>query len=147
MDLSGIKFNMNLDFPALILLLIFLLGLYVLWKTQKAKNGFDFSDMLRDDSGKPSSSRLAVFVCLGVSTWAIMYMLVTNKGIIDTWIFVAYIAIWSGAKVAEKGIEAYLEKRGLGGSDEDKEPPRPPRPRPRPSSKPTPDVSDEEPAH
>lgn len=147
MDLSGIKFNMNLDFPALILLLIFLLGLYVLWKTQKAKNGFDFSDMLRDDSGKPSSSRLAVFVCLGVSTWAIMYMLVTNKGIIDTWIFVAYIAIWSGAKVAEKGIEAYLEKRGIGSGDEDKEPPRPPRPRPRPSSKPTPDVSDEEPAH
>jgi hypothetical protein len=147
MDLSGIKFNMNLDFPALILLLIFLLGLYVLWKTQKAKNGFDFSDMLRDDSGKPSSSRLAVFVCLGVSTWAIMYMLVTNKGIIDTWIFVAYIAIWSGAKVAEKGIEAYLEKRGIGGGDEDREPPRPPRPRPRPSSKPTQDVSDEEPAH
>ena len=112
-NLTGLVFDLKLDFPALILLLIFLLGLYVLWKTQKADNGFDFSEMLRDDSGKPSSSRLAVFVCLAVSTWAIMYMLITNKGVIDTWIFIAYVAIWSGAKVAERFIDGYLQNRGI----------------------------------
>lgn len=112
-SLTGLVFDLKLDFPALILLLIFLLGLYVLWKTQKADNGFDFSEMLRDDSGKPSSSRLAVFVCLAVSTWAIMYMLITNNGVIDTWIFIAYVAIWSGAKVAERFIDGYLQNRGI----------------------------------
>lgn len=112
-NLTGLVFDLKLDFPALILLLIFLLGLYVLWKTQKADNGFDFSEMLRDDSGKPSSSRLAVFVCLAVSTWAIMYMLITNNGVIDTWIFIAYVAIWSGAKVAERFIDGYLQNRGI----------------------------------
>jgi hypothetical protein len=112
-NLTGLAFDLKLDFPAFILLLIFLLGLYVLWKTQKADNGFDFSEMLRDDSGKPSSSRLAVFVCLAVSTWAIMYMLITNKGVIDTWIFIAYVAIWSGAKVAERFIDGYLANRGI----------------------------------
>ena len=112
-NLTGLVFDLKLDFPAFILLLIFLLGLYVLWKTQKADNGFDFSEMLRDDNGKPSSSRLAVFVCLAVSTWAIMYMLITNKGVIDTWIFIAYVAIWSGAKVAERFIDGYLQNRGI----------------------------------
>ena len=112
-NLTGLVFDLKLDFPAFILLLIFLLGLYVLWKTQKADNGFDFSEMLRDDSGKPSSSRLAVFVCLAVSTWAIMYMLITNNGVIDTWIFIAYVAIWSGAKVAERFIDGYLQNRGI----------------------------------
>lgn len=155
MDLAGVKFNINLDFPAVILLLIFLLGLYVLWKTQSADNDFDFSDMLRDDNGKPSSSRLAVFVCLAVSTWAIMYMLVTTKGIIDTWIFVSYVAIWSGAKVAERGIDAYLNKNGLPNGNGGVAP-TPLTPAPRPKPKPAPrkteadaaEGSDEdEPAH
>lgn len=96
------------DFPALILLIILALGGWVLWKTQKnPDNDFDFSDMLRDEFNKPSAFRLAIFVCLGVSTWAIMYMLVNNKGKIDAWIFIAYMAIWSGAKVADKLVDAY----------------------------------------
>jgi hypothetical protein len=149
MDLAGVKFNIDLDFPAVILMLIFLLGLYVLWKTQNADNDFDFSDMLRDDSGKPSSSRLAVFVCLAVSTWSIMYMLVTTKGVIDTWIFVAYVAIWSGAKVAERGIDAYLNKTGLPNGNGGVVPvPMPaPRSKPRPAPRKADDSDEDEPAH
>lgn len=99
----------NFDFPALVLVIILVLGGWILWKTQRDPgNKFDFTDMLRDEGGKPSAYRLAIFVCLAVSTWVIMYATIATKGAIDTWIFVWYIAIWSGAKVAEKGIEAYV---------------------------------------
>lgn len=142
---------MDLDFPATVLLLVFLLGLYVLWKTHRRLD-FDFSEMLRDEAGKPSSSRLAVFVCLAVSTWAIMYMLVTRKGLIDTWIYISYVAIWSGAKVAERGIDAYLTRGAPGYNvnndydDRDRDRPRPlPRPRPRPRPR-TNNADDEPPA-
>jgi hypothetical protein len=108
-------FNHNVDLPAAILLIIFALMAYVLYKTQASdKNNFDFADMLRDDlSNKPSSSRLAMFVCLGISTWAIMYILITKKGDIDTWLFIAYVGIWSGAKVAEKGMDMFLASKGV----------------------------------
>jgi hypothetical protein len=105
----GTQWLAMLDFPAVVLGLIFILGIWVLWQTQKdPKNNFDFTDMLRDENGKPSAYRLAIFVCLAVSTWAIMYMVIATEGKLDTWIFVWYIAIWSGAKVAEKAIEAYM---------------------------------------
>lgn len=65
--------------------------------------------MLRDDDGKPSAFRLAIFVCLAVSTWVIMYI-VLKTNTIDTWIYVTYIAIWSGAKVAETALIAYSGK-------------------------------------
>jgi hypothetical protein len=100
----------NLDMPAMVLLMIFVLGLYVLFRTQKSNATFDFADMLRDELGKPSAFRLAIFVCLAISSWAIMYMLVKAGGTIDPWIYVAYITVWSGAKVAEKALDAYSGK-------------------------------------
>jgi hypothetical protein len=99
--------SQNIDMPAIALLIIFVLGIYVLNRTQKSNNAFDFADMLRDEGGKPSAFRLAIFVCLAISSWAIMYMLVKTNGSIDTWIYVAYISVWSGAKVAEKALDAY----------------------------------------
>lgn len=105
------EYLMNmLDFPAVVLLLIMALGAYVLWQTQSSPhNDFDFSDMLRDDGGRPSSARMAVFVCLAISSWAVMYMLIHSKGQIDTWVFLGYCGIWSGAKIVEKAIDAYRE--------------------------------------
>lgn len=104
----------NIDFPAVVLIAILVLGLWVLWKTQQDKNNdFNFEDMLRDDNGKPSAYRLAIFVCLAVSTWVVMYLTIVTQGKLDTWIFAWYIAVWSGAKVAEKGIEAYASRGGV----------------------------------
>ena len=101
-----------IDFPAIILLLIVLMGAYVLYKTQSSENNnFDFSDMLRDDKNKPSALRLGIFVCLAISSWAIMYLIVSTQSI-DTWVLVAYMAIWSGAKVAEKLVDAYAISKG-----------------------------------
>lgn len=107
----------NIDFPAVVLIIILVLGLWVLWKTQQdVNNDFNFEDMLRDDCGKPSAYRLAIFVCLAVSTWVLMYSTIAAHGNLDTWMFAWYIAVWSGAKVAEKGIEAYAA-RGTGQSN------------------------------
>jgi len=107
----GLWAKTNLDFPAVILLLILVLGLWVLLKTQRnPNNNFNFADMLRDDTGKPSAYRLAIFVCLAVSTWAMMYMAIATQGKLDPAIFAWYITVWSGAKVAEKGIEAYMSR-------------------------------------
>lgn len=119
------NWDLRIDFPGLVLVAILLLMFWIMWRAQKADNGLDFAEMLKDDSGKASSSRLAAFVALAISSWAVMYILVTRKGEIDTWLLVAYVAIWSGAKVAEKALEAYVPgARGL--------PPAPPAPPPAP---------------
>ncbi len=97
----------KLDIATAAMLGVMVLGAWILWKVQKDKdNNFDFEDMLRDDFGKPSAFRLAVFVSLAVSTWVIMYI-VLNTNSVDSWIFVSYLAIWSGSKVAESAVNAY----------------------------------------
>jgi hypothetical protein len=102
----------DLDIATVILLLILLMGGWVLWRVQRDKsNGFDFSEMLLDDTGKPSAFRLAIFVSLAVSTWVIMYI-VLKKNDLDIWMFVTYLGIWSGAKVAETAITAYAQSKG-----------------------------------
>ncbi len=107
--------GLTLDIPAVVLLAVLLLGMWVLWRTQRSAD-FDFADMLRDAEGKASSSRLAMFVCLAVSSWGFMYMLITRQGVMETWLFLGYAGIWSGTKVAEKGIDAYMTKQGVNSS-------------------------------
>lgn len=127
------NWNLSMDFPGLVLVAVLLLMLWVLWRAHSADNGLNFAEMLQDESGKASSSRLAMFICLAISSWAIMYILLTRKGEIDTWLFVCYVGIWSGAKVAEKAFDAYNASRGGLPSPV----PRPaPAPSPRPSPKP-----------
>ena len=111
----------HLDIATGILLLILFLGGWVLWKVQANRdNDFRFEEMLRDDDGKPSAFRLAIFVCLAVSTWVIMYI-VLKTNTLDTWMFVTYVAIWSGAKVAETALNAYAGKRSSNYGQNDEE--------------------------
>ena len=108
------KFLSTLDIATTILLLLLCLGVWVLWNVQKnPSNEFDFEEMLRDESGKPSAFRLTIFVSLAVSTWIIMFI-VLNTNALDTWMFVTYLGIWSGAKVAETAIIAYAARGGSG---------------------------------
>lgn len=112
-DLIKILYN-DFDIATVILFLILFLGGWILWTIQKrGNNNFNFEEMLRDEDGKPSSFRLAVFVSLAVSTWIIMYI-VLKTNTLDTWMFVTYLGIWSGAKVAETAILAYSQSRGGG---------------------------------
>lgn len=103
----------DLDIATGILLLIMFLGGWVLWKVQSDKsNNFNFEEMLRGDNGKPSAFRLAIFVSLAVSTWVIMYIVLKTNSL-DNWMFITYLAIWSGAKVAESAIDAYAASKGV----------------------------------
>lgn len=95
------------------LIAIMVMGAYVMWMVQTNKdNNFDFSEMLRGETGKPSAFRLAIFVSLAVQTWVIMYI-VLKGGTIDPWIYTIYLAVWSGAKVAESAIDAYAASKGV----------------------------------
>jgi hypothetical protein len=86
------------------------LGGWVLWKVQHDKsNTFSFEDMLKDEGGKPSAFRLAIFVSLAVSTWVIMYI-VLKTNTVDVWMYMTYLGVWSGAKIAETAINAYADK-------------------------------------
>lgn len=107
------KWLSMVDFPATMLLIMVLMGAYVMYKTQKdPHNDFDFADMLRDENGKPSAIRLAILPCLAISSWVIMYLVVQNKSI-DLWLLVFYMCVWSGAKIAEKMVDAYVATRGV----------------------------------
>lgn len=117
-----------IDFPAFVLLLLLMVFGWVLYKTQANKeNKFDFADMLRDDNGKPSSTRMAVFVCLGLSSWALMYLVINNKHKVDvSFVFVAFMIIWSGQKVAEKFLDVWALRLGGGPPAEKSQTPTPP---------------------
>ena len=91
--------------------MILFLGGWILYKVQKdPDNNFNFEDMLRDEVGKPSAFKLAIFVQLAVSTWVIMFI-VLNTNSLDTWMFVQYLGIWSGAKIAETAVKSYGESK------------------------------------
>lgn len=96
-----------LDIPTIVLMVVMGLGAWILWKVQKdPNNDFNFEEMLRDENQKPSAFRLAIFISLAVSTWVIMHI-VLKTNTIDSWVFVTYLGIWSGAKVAESALNAY----------------------------------------
>lgn len=106
------KWAVLIDFPATVLLVLVLMGAYVVYKTQTdPNNNFDFADMLRDDSGKPSALRLMIFPCMAISSWVIMYVVVSKQAI-DLWLIVLYMLIWSGAKIADKMVDAYIVSKG-----------------------------------
>jgi hypothetical protein len=109
--LKGLAVDINFDFPAVVLMFMVLAFVYVLIKVQRRED-FDLADMLRDETGRASSVRMGAFVCLAISSWAIMYMLVKYQGVIDTWIFLGYMGIWSGAKAVEKAIDAWASTKG-----------------------------------
>jgi hypothetical protein len=95
-------------------LLSSLLGLavWVLYSASRSTR-FDPVDMLLDERGKASSSRLAVFVALAVSTFMLVFF-TTNKGVDDEtllYMFGVYIMTWAGSKTLEKGVEAWSNRR------------------------------------
>ena len=107
------------DAASAVLLAMLAAGAYVMFKAQQ-RDDFDWADMLRDDNGKPSSFRLAIFVCLGVSSWLLIYLTIKLVGQVtvswaDTlemlfkW-YALYVLVFSGAKIAERIVEiAYVK--------------------------------------
>ena len=110
-----------IDTPAIVLLAMLLAALYVMYKAQQ-RTDFDWADMLRDDAGKPSAFRLAIFVSLGVSSWLLIYVTMKIVGTSSTWVealnalfpwYAVYVAVFSGAKIAERIVELVGIKFGV----------------------------------
>ena len=102
---------LQIDIATAVMIVILFLGGWVLYKVQKdPDNNFNFEDMLRDETGHPSAFRLAIFVQLAVSTWVIMFIVLKTNAL-DTWMFVQYLGIWSGAKIAETALKSYGDSR------------------------------------
>lgn len=100
------------DIPAIVLIALLILGAFVMYKAQQ-QSDFNFASMLTDDSGKPSAMRLAVFVCIATSTWVLIKVTMGCADPKETFnFFVAYVAIWSGAKIVEKLLDVLLAKFG-----------------------------------
>ena len=121
----------GIDAPSVVLLAMLAAGTYVMYKAQQRED-FDFADMLRDDNNKPSAFRMAIFVCLGVSSYLLLFItfkLVAQVTVswVDTlnalfpW-YALYILVFSGAKIAEQMVETLMVKFGA------KLPPPPPQP-------------------
>lgn len=94
-----------MDIPAAVLGAILLLGLLVLYRAQRAEN-FDTADMLRDENGKPSALRLAIFVCLALSSWNLVYETM-HSGDYDFGKYALYLLTWSGSALLAKAIEKW----------------------------------------
>jgi hypothetical protein len=105
----------------MVLLALLAAAMYVMWQAQR-KADFDWADMLRDDAGKPSAFRLAIFVSLGVSSWLLIYVTMKIVGTSSTWVealnalfpwYAIYILVFSGAKIAERLVEIAAVKIGV----------------------------------
>jgi hypothetical protein len=101
-----------INIPSIVLIALLVLGAVVMHLAQK-KADFDFSEMLKDDNGKPSAMRLAIFVCLAASTWVLIKLAMTCADVDKLFnYFMAYLAVWSGAKIVEKLLDVLLAKFG-----------------------------------
>ena len=88
------------------------LMLLVYWHIDKATR-FDIRDLLVDKkTGRLSLYKIGQFFALIVSTWVIVRE--TNSDRLTEWLFIAYMAAWSGANLANK----YLDRK-TGGKSED----------------------------
>jgi hypothetical protein len=106
-----------LTVPTILLTSLLLLGAWVLKKAQQNPS-FEISHMLVDERGKPSGSRLAVFVALGTSTYMLVYV-VSNHRIDDQYLFyfyLAYLLTWASSKGLEKFAAALGSRLSGAGS-------------------------------
>lgn len=95
---------MNEHLPTAVLALLFALGGFVMWRAQQ-RDGFDFSNMLRDENGKESGVRLGILVSLAISSWWVVYL--TLNKILGYYEQLIYLGTWSGVALFAKLIEKW----------------------------------------
>ena len=111
----------SLDFPALVLTFM-LVGMAVAMASAQRRADFDWGDAFRDEHGKVSWFRAAIVVCLGVSSWVLIYAFMNGMRaaydaaelvqVLEVLFkyFLAYMIVWSGAKIVEKSLEVIIAK-------------------------------------
>lgn len=95
-------------FGAILALLVLLAYLHVRKLDRDQKSGFRVEDYLMKD-GRASISKTGQFVALGVSSWAFVYMTLTNH--LTEAYFSLYIAVWTSAKFGDKALDIWAMKK------------------------------------
>lgn len=111
------EFLQMITVPNILLLILMALGIWVLISAQRSSL-FNAVDMLLDENGKASSSRLALFAALSVSSFVLVYATI-NRSVGDTtmfYMFCAYVLTWAGSKSLEKAIDLWLNRGSPAGS-------------------------------
>jgi cell division protein FtsW (lipid II flippase) len=90
--------------PALILLCVGLLLIYVLFSAQRRPD-FDIAEFLKDDKGRYSALRAWGFICLGVHSWWVA-TLVFQKLSTENY-FLYFGMIWAGTPILIKFAERW----------------------------------------
>jgi hypothetical protein len=95
-----------------IVMLVVLVGLTVLagmilHRFQTSDNKFDLKDLLMKD-GRASISKCGQFAALCVSTWAFVFLTISNH--LSEAYFTLYMATWAGAKFGDKALDIYAMK-------------------------------------
>lgn len=92
----------------LMLALTLLCAGYVVWKAQQ-RDDFDWAEMLKDETGKPSAFRILSFGAFGVTAWGLMLYIISEK--VTEWMWLYFLLAWSGAAVLAKAIDAWKGKQ------------------------------------
>lgn len=98
--------------PNAILAFLIVLSAWILRTAQKDTR-FEIGLMLTDEHGKPSSSRFAVLISLGITSYLLAYVFI-HRSVEDPILlnmFYAYIVTWAASKSVEKIIDAWAGKR------------------------------------
>jgi len=103
---TNFTLSLNIDLPAIMLFIISGLGIYIMIAAQR-QGDFNFSEMLRDESNKPSAVRIGVLVSLAVSSWIVMQHALLAGASLNPQVVGLYIFAWSGALVFVKAAEKW----------------------------------------
>lgn len=95
----------QIDGMAVILACAVLLGVVLAWRASRnSQSRFNFEDLLLDRTGKTSLYKVGQFCSLVVSTWGFVYLTLAYK--LTEFYFGLYMAVWTGANVASKWLDA-----------------------------------------
>lgn len=111
-DLSD-KLISLIDMPALILVFMLCLMVYVLVRIQRnPNNNFDFADIFRDEHGRASGGKMCVLGAFAVSSWYIMYAAIHSEtSTVESLVYLGYMVVWLFPKTSETLIQAFARYR------------------------------------
>lgn len=88
--------TVQLLLPAMLLLALLLVMMFVLWRAQKRAD-FDLANMLRQGNadGKESAAQLAILTAMAMSSWVLMSETLNSRLTENLWW--GYLITWSGS--------------------------------------------------
>jgi hypothetical protein len=81
----------------------------------QSRDDFDWGNLFKDQDGKESAARLGMVVTLALSAWFLIYAAMNTPKTAFTGdflfnVFCVFMAVWSGAKIVDKGLDLLISK-------------------------------------